>query len=395
MNSFSITNVTAVLPDSVLENVTIVVERGVITEIATGISALRGSIDAHGLYCLPGVIDTHSDGLEQEHRPRPNVNLPLDFSLRSFEAKVRSAGISTMFHGIAFENDGNRTVELANSLVDALHDYADSRNSLVDNRVLYRLDARDNDGFNALVTRIESDMDRARDYAPLVSFEDHTPGTGQYRDRTYFENWVMRNRNLSQEEARAHVDNVIAERDAVIHNRDLALPWLTERAQAGIIRLMVHDPATPEDVEEGASWNASIAEFPTTIEAARAAHAKGMRIVSGAPNVLRGGSHSGNVSAAELISLGLCDGLSSDYLPFSMLGAVAVLVRDKVCSLPRAVGLITSGPAKTVGLLDRGELKVGTAADLALCRFNGIIPTVVGVFRAGSHAGQTLTLQGA
>jgi alpha-D-ribose 1-methylphosphonate 5-triphosphate diphosphatase len=158
---------------------------------------------------------------------------------------------------------------------------------------------------------------------------------------------------------------------------------------------MAHDPATIEDVEEALGWHASIAEFPTTVAAAKHAKLRGMRTVCGAPNVLRGGSHSGNVSAAELISLGLCDGLSSDYLPFAMVGAVGTLVRIDACSLPEAVRLITSGPAKTVGLADRGTLEVGARADITICHLMDSDPTVTGTFRAGTIAAPSLALQDA
>jgi alpha-D-ribose 1-methylphosphonate 5-triphosphate diphosphatase len=120
-----------------------------------------------------------------------------------------------------------------------------------------------------------------------------------------------------------------------------------------------------------------------------------MRTVCGAPNVVRGGSHTGNVSAAELISLGLCDGLSSDYLPFAMLGAVGILVRDQVCSIVDAVKLITSGPADTVGLHDRGRLVVGARGDITLCHLDGANPRVIGSFRTGQGASRGLALQDA
>lgn len=327
-----------------------------------------------------------------EHRPRPGAKLPLDFSLRSFEAKVRASGITTLFHGIGFENDGNRTVDLANSFVDLIHGYTQCP-TMVDHRVLYRIDARDAAGFEAVSARLEND--RKIDPKPLVSFEDHTPGQGQYRDRAYFENWIMGTRNIDAATARTEVDALIAERDALLHHRAAAIPWLTAKAAAGEIQLMAHDPATIEDVEEAHSWHATIAEFPTTIAAAQHAKSKGMRTVCGAPNVLRGGSHSGNVSAAELVSLGLCDGLSSDYLPFAMVGAIGTLVRLNACTLPEAVRLVTSGPAQTVGMEDRGRLEVGARADMTICHLMDRDPSVIGTFRAGRANLPSLAMQDA
>lgn len=383
MNGFAVSNVVAVLPNAVLHDATIVVEDGVIASIGVGGPQPRHTIDGRGRLCLPGLVDTHSDGLEKELQPRPSVRLPLDFALRSFEGRIRAAGVTTIFHGIGFEEDARhgRTIELAHGLCDALGHHAASGHALADHRILYRLDARDPNGFDALCRELP--LDGAA--PPLVSFEDHTPGQGQYRDRAAFERHLVGSKGMTQDEARRRVDEIVAERAAVRHHRDRAVPWLREHASRGAIRLMAHDPVTGIDIAEAVSWAAVIAEFPTTSEAARSAHDHGMRTVCGAPNVLRGGSHSGNVSAEELIALGLCDGLASDYLPSTLLGAVATLVHRNTCSLPEAVALVTSGPADTVGLADRGRLVVGTRGDLVLAELHGPLPAVSAVLRADEH----------
>ena len=393
---FSITNVTAVLHDSLLEHATITIEKGLIIDVVQFGPTSPDSINGSGSICIPGVVDSHSDGFEQELNPRPNATLPSGFALRSFESRVRAAGITTMFHGIGFENDEKwgRTVDSANELCDAIVEYTKS-GALIDHRILYRLDARDSHGYVALIARLGRNKNEMTAQVPLISFEDHTPGQGQYTDRTVMERYIASNRKVSIEEAQQIVDKTIAERDALIGNRDKALPWLTEHAATGMINLMAHDPATSADVAEAVKWSASIAEFPTTIEAAELAKESGLRTVCGAPNVLRGKSHSGNVSAQELISKGLCDGLASDYLPTSLLGSAAALVERKVCSLPEAIRLITSGPAQTVGLNDRGEIAVGKRADLALIRLQGNLPTVFGVLTANSQHAERLNLIGA
>jgi alpha-D-ribose 1-methylphosphonate 5-triphosphate diphosphatase len=395
--AFSITNVTAVLPNALLDDATITIESGVIVDISERGEAAQDSLNGGGSICIPGIIDTHSDGYEQELRPRPNAYLPSNFALRSFESRVRAAGITTMFHGIGFENDAKwgRTVEMANELCDTIVDYSDSLTALIDHHILYRLDARDPDGYPALIARFSQARNTELSRVPLISFEDHTPGQGQYTDRTALERYIIGNRKVSEDEARRIVDETIRERDALLGNREKALPWLTEHASLGTIRLMAHDPATGADVREAIEWSASIAEFPTTIEAARLAKESGLRTVCGGPNVLRGQSHSGNVSAQELISQGLCDGLASDYLPTSLLGSVAALVERKVCSLPEAIRLVTSGPAQTVGLEDRGEIRIGMRADLALIRFHGNLPAVLGVLTGDSENAERLSLIGA
>ncbi|MEI7757003.1 MAG: alpha-D-ribose 1-methylphosphonate 5-triphosphate diphosphatase [bacterium] len=401
--SIAITNVTAVLPYSLVENATVVVEDGIITSIVSGGLAPVGAIDGNGALCIPGIVDSHSDGLEKEIMPRPNAPLPIDFALRSYEGRVRAAGVTTIFHGIGFENDSKygRTIKLANGLCDAIQLHMTGKNSLVDHRILYRLDARDADGFDALQARfaldgsLQTGADQKTGATPLVSFEDHTPGQGQYTDRTSLEVYIAGNRKVSAEEARVIVDQTIIERDALLHNRSRALPLLTQQAQQHAIRLLAHDPATLDDVDQALEWHASIAEFPTTLLAAQAAHDAGLRTVCGAPNVLRGKSHSGNVSAQDLIRLGLCDGLASDYLPTTLLGAVGVLVADGVCSIPDAIRLITMGPADTVGLVDRGRLEIGARGDLALVQLHGRLPVVLGVFRSTSQSAEHIGLVGA
>ncbi len=384
MNRLVITNATAVLPDRVLSDATIVCEEGVIVDVNDSRHAHTvetRSIDARGALCIPGLVDTHSDGLERERFPRPGVDLGSRFPVRSFEGRVRAAGITTMFHGIGFEEDAKnlRSVVLANEWSDELETYRESGRALVDHRILYRLDARDPDGFPCLVDRLARRADDGS--LPLVSFEDHTPGQGQYADRTAFERYIVGTQGLSEDEARQRVDQIIAERDSTLAHRDLALAWLVERAAHGEIRLMAHDPATVADADSAREWNATIAEFPTTLEAAERAKELGLRTVCGAPNVMRGRSHSGNVSARELISRGLCDGLASDYLPSTMLGAVAVLVHEGVCTLPDAVALVSSGPAVTVGLFDRGSISVGRLADLVIAELDGPLAVVRHVVR--------------
>lgn len=382
---FAVRNVRAVLPDRVLDDATVVVRDGMIVDIGIS-SSPSDALDGRGAFCLPGLIDTHSDGLEKELVPRPGVRLPVPFALRSFEARVRSAGVTTVFHGVGFEDDDNygRSVALANELSDAIETRASSGDAVIDHRILYRLDARDAPGFDGLMARLGS---RLAEFAapPLVSFEDHTPGIGQYTDRTAFERYIAGTRNVSPDEARQRVDQLIAERDALLVNRERALPWLTAQAAAGTIMLMAHDPATDDDVDEAVTWGARIAEFPTTVRAAELAHGVGLRTVCGAPNVLRGQSHSGNVSATDLIRAGLCDGLASDYLPSTLLGAVAALVDRGVCDLPSAVAQVTSGPADTVGLTDRGRLATGQRGDLVLVTFEGALPTVRCVLCAPQH----------
>lgn len=380
--NYAITNVRAVLADRVVDDATIVVRNGVIDDVGV-IAAPPDALDGRGMFAVPGLIDTHSDGLEKEIWPRPGVAMPMDFALRSFEGRVRAAGVTTVFHGVAFQEgeSGSRSVAQAHTMCEEINARSVDPDALLDHRTLFRLDVRDARGLGALVAELRS----ANDDVPLVSYEDHTPGIGQYRDRTFFERQVAGTADLTETEAQAYIDEVLVRRTALLENRQPALDWLSDRAHAGLLRLMCHDPADGADIDDATDQDVSIAEFPTTVEAARRARERGMVTVAGAPNVVRGGSHSGNVSASELIGLGLVDGLASDYLPSSLLGAVGRLVQTGVCDMASAVRLVTSGAAKVAGISDRGELRPGARGDVVVVGFAGSLPTVHAVVRAADR----------
>ena len=397
-DSFAVHGVRAVLSDRVLDDATVVVEDGRIASIDSSAVRRPGSIDGRGAFLLPGLVDSHSDGLEKEINPRPNVMLPADLALRSFEARMRSAGITTVFHGVGFEDDPHyaRTVELAQLLADVIQDRRRAYDSTVEHRILYRLDARDPSGYVALGERFASKPDMF-DPSPFVSFEDHTPGQGQYRDVEQFRRWMASSPKYAGRDVDQALNDRIDLRESMAHNREGGLAWLRSEAIASRLRIVAHDPTTRDDVIEAKTWPAEIAEFPTTLEAARAAREHGLPSVMGAPNVLRGGSHSGNVSAESLVRDDLCTTLASDYQPASMLTAAFLLAQRRAASLSRAVRLVTDGPARMVGLDDRGRIEVGLRADLVLCTFDGTWPTVQQVFRAsgGDRARLSSQLVGA
>ncbi|TYB68780.1 alpha-D-ribose 1-methylphosphonate 5-triphosphate diphosphatase [Nonomuraea sp. PA05] len=377
---------TAVLPGRVIDDALVVTEHGLITHVgpARPGAVPAEAVDLRGALLLPGLVDTHSDGLETELRPRPNAEFEVGFGVSSFEGRVRAAGITTVFHGVAFEshNRKGRTVERARRLDAAIRERAASGHALLDHRILYRLDARDPDGLTAL----DSCLSGTPEPPPLVSFEDHTPGQGQYRDSAVYRRWLEGTEGISAEEAQRRVETLVAERDARIGHREIALGRLAELAAQGRARLLAHDPVTPGEVDVAVANGVAVAEFPTTFEAARAARERGLRVVAGAPNILRGGSHSGNVSAAELVAEGLVDGLSSDYLPSAPLAAALLLATREIVSLPRAVALVTSGPAAVAGLTDRGALAEGQRGDLTVVTVDRGWPTVRMTVTAGDSA---------
>lgn len=391
--AFALRHVRAVLPDRIVEDATVVVDGdGRIESIAERGTAPPDAVDGRGAFCMAGLIDTHSDGLEKELRPRPNVELPVDFALRSFEGRLRSSGVTTVFHGVGFQSKAvaDRTIEGAHRCCDAIVERRRLPGAPVEHRVLHRVEARSNDGLDAMTGRLaDDDLGYAGQMGggPLVSFEDHTPGQGQYRDVGHFRRALGADALKKGIDADTYVAQRIAEGAALAPRRAEKLAELAALAHTGRIRLLGHDLEDAAQVAEAnEAWGASVAEFPLSVEAAAEARRRGMPVVMGAPNVLRGGSHSGNVAAAELVAQGLCDVLASDYLPSTLLAAVFTLVADGISTLPAAVRLVTSGPADLAGLDDRGRLEPGCRADLALVALDGRWPRVTGAWRAAGTA---------
>ncbi len=371
-------HVRAVLPDRLLDDARVAVRDGVIAAVEPHPSGSASDVDGGGLLCLPGLVDVHSDGLEKERMPRPGAGLPWDFAVVSFEGKLRAAGVTTVFHGAAFGNGGSpatdRSVHGAKRLCEAV---ARRGAALVDHRILYRLDVRCPQGLAALREQLSGVDDCA-----VISHEDHTPGQGQYADRRYYERFLVGTRGVSESQARREVDEIIADREARLPVREEALRWLGERARVGAVRLLGHDPASAAEIDALVARGGAVAEFPTTVQAATAARNRGLAVVMGAPNVLRGSSHSGNVSAVELTSRGLVTTLASDYLPSGLLAAAFLLAEQGVTTLAAGVRLVTAGAAEAVGLSDRGRLTEGCRADLVLAQAGQPWPVVRSVLRA-------------
>ena len=372
-------HVRAVLVDRIVDDALVAVRAGTIVAVEPHPPGVGADVDGQGLLCVPGLVDVHSDGLEKERLPRPGAELPIEFALLSFEGKLRAAAVTTVFHGAGFEESHGRGLarsvagaEQVCAAVDACPD------GLVDHRVLYRLDVRCPDGLAGLRRRLGDVTGPA-----LVSHEDHTPGQGQYADRSYYERYLVGTRGLSATEAARHVDDLIADRGGRLDVREEALGWLGERARAGRIRLLGHDPSSAAEIDELVGRGGAVAEFPTTLAAAEAARERGLPVVMGAPNVLRGSSHNGNASGRELIERGLVTSIASDYLPSGLLAAVFTLVAVARISLAAAVALVTSGPADVAGLADRGRLQPGLRADLALIAARDRWPVVHSVLVSG------------
>jgi alpha-D-ribose 1-methylphosphonate 5-triphosphate diphosphatase len=381
-----ITNVRAVLENRILDDATVVVRGGLIVDVRQGgpapTVAPHPVVDGRGAFLLPGLICTHSDGVEREIWPRPNTRFPVDFALRSFEGRLRAAGVTTVFHGVGFDDKPSydRTVEQALELCAAIGERRTSGHAPAHHLILHRVEARSEHGFDEMCDALAASDDL--DHLPLVSFEDHSPGQGQYRDIERFKLAIDPDRVPEGQTIDDLVTERLAEAEALAGRRDQRIATVRTLAADGRIRLLAHDLEDAREVAAAHDWGAEVAEFPLTVSAAEEARSRDMTVVMGAPNVLRGGSHSGNVAAADLVERGLCTALASDYQPSTMLAAVLRLADDGACTLPRSVALVTSGPARVAGLTDRGRIEPGLRADLTLVSVDGPWPRVRATFRA-------------
>lgn len=385
--SLALRNVRAVLADRIVDDATVVCEDGRIVSVEERGAAPVDAIDGLGAFLLPGLVDTHSDGLEKEVRPRPTSRFAEDFALRNFEGRLRAAGITTVFHGVGFEerHEYGRSIEQAEKVCDVVAERDGATGVPVDHRILYRMEARSHRGIDEAEVHFAAPEHAADGGAvlPIVSFEDHSPGQGQFRDIEKFAASIPDDKIPDGMTRAELVAQRMAAAEEAIHHRERTLERLVGHARAGRIRLLAHDCEDPGQVTDAHhEWGASVAEFPLTLDTAARAVELGMSVVMGAPNVLLGGSHSGNVAAEDTVRAGVCTGLASDYLPASLLAAAFLLAERGAVDLPTAVGLVTRGPAAIGGLADRGRLEPGLRADLVLVGLDGRWPRVHATWRA-------------
>lgn len=363
-----IRNARVVTPDEILVNHTVVIEEEWITEVipSSGASAEAGVsdgttvIDADGAYLMPGFIDIHADYIEHMAAPRPTSVMDLRLSLREAERELITHGITTMYHSLAlydhevFGGGPIRSPESTKSLIELIDTMHDSEH-LIRHRFHARYEIDNIGRVEELLSYIDSRT------VHLVSFMDHTPGQGQYRDLEVFRHTLRAYRKLSDTE----IDRLIAKGQAREKLTIERLAQIATRATAQRIAVASHDDDSEEKLDLVSGIGATISEFPITLEVARRARRMGMHTVAGAPNILLGGSHSGNLSATEAVLDGSVDVLSSDYYPAALLHAVFRMHTDHDLPLPRLVRLVTLNPAKAVLLGEEyGSVEVGKRADL-------------------------------
>lgn len=374
-----LTNARLILENEVVTG-TIAFDENGISAVDQGKSALPGAIDVQGDYVAPGLVEMHTDNMEKHFMPRPKVFWPNGLAAALVhDAQMAAAGVTTVYDAICAGTPFSAKDYRKDIFADVMHSL---RHGIAEN--VFRIDHR-------IHMRCElTSPDLLRDIEPyqddslvqLVSLMDHTPGQRQWRNIEHLRTYAVGN---GKTEAEFEEDVVVRQREGA---ENVGRNWgaVVEMFQSRGIPIATHDDTTVEHVEAGIASGAVISEFPTTVEAAKAAKQRGLATIAGAPNVVRGGSHSGGVSVAELAEKGLLDGLSSDYVPASLLQAVLMLNDKHGVSLPEAMGMVTWKVADILGLKDRGHLKPGLRADLVRFKVLGATPVIAAVWSKGERA---------
>lgn len=374
-----LTNARLILEDEVVTG-TIAFDESGIRSVDQGRSSLPEAIDVQGDYVAPGLVEMHTDNMEKHFMPRPKVFWPNGLAAALVhDAQMAAAGVTTVYDAICagtpFSAKDYRK-DIFSDVMDALRLGTAENVFRIDHRIHMRCELTSPD----LLRDIEPYQDDA--LVQLVSLMDHTPGQRQWRDLAHLRTYALGNGKTESE----------FEEDVVVRQREgadnVGRNWgaVVEMFQARDIPIATHDDTTIEHVEAGIASGAVISEFPTTVEAAEAAKQRGLATIAGAPNVVRGGSHSGGVSVAELAEKDLLDGLSSDYVPASLLQAVLKLHDKHGITLPAAMAKVTWKVADILGLKDRGHLKPGLRADIVRFKALGATPVIATVWSQGRRA---------
>ncbi len=375
MTSHVLSNCKLVLHDEIVQG-HLVINNGLIQQIDHG-NLQTAHEDLDGDYLIPGLVELHTDHLEGHFHPRPGVNWPAVSAVIAHDAQIAASGITTVFDALragAFDPDDYSAHE-AENLARAITAAQNAGHLRADHFVHIRCELPCADTAEA-AERICAALAPA-----LISIMDHTPGARQFTSLDKFRQYYLGKKLILPEKIEAYIEERLEMQGKyALANK----AFILNLARTLGVRLASHDDATLAHVEEALEDQVVIAEFPTTAESARAAHQGGLAVLMGAPNIVRGGSHSGNISAVDVAASGHLDILSSDYVPASLLNAVFALPQQvPALSLPLALRAVTSNPARAAGLEDRGTLRAGLRADLVQVHVADNLPVVKRVWTKG------------
>jgi alpha-D-ribose 1-methylphosphonate 5-triphosphate diphosphatase len=379
MNDLALTNARIVLDDGVIHG-TLIARNGLIRLVDEGSTQAPNAIDCEGDYVIPGLIELHTDNLEKHLMPRAGVIWPSIPAVLTHDAQVVAAGITTVFDALSVGDVEEESVRIdtLRSTYDAILQGQDTGALRADHWIHLRCEL----AYPRLLETLEPLMDHGS--VRLVSLMDHTPGQRQYRDLAQYRKYYSKNHMTWSEEEFA----------AVVQRRTELQAQYSARHESAVLTMIhgrnvvlaSHDDTDAQQVQHAQRIGVTISEFPTTQEAADAAHAHGLTTIMGAPNVVRGGSHSGNVAALELARTDRLDMLSSDYVPASLLHGAFLLHTHAGWSMPKAMATVSRNPARALGFDDRGSLKAGMRADVVRMRTVDGLPIVRNVWVNGQRA---------
>lgn len=377
-----LTNARLVLPNEVVHG-TVVIEGGSIVEVQPGQrSTAPGAVDLAGDTLMPGIVDLHTDNLERQVQPRSNARWPSRSAMVAHDAQCAAAGVTTVLDALCLGDlgfDKDRVLTFHDGVADL--DALAGTGLLKSEHFLHlRCELPAPDMMDLLDPVAEHPRVR------MVSLMDHSPGIGQYAN-------LDRYRAMRLREGRSPAwieDRIVELQEQRARTRGPNRRALLSRIVPLAIVLASHDDNTAEEVAENAADGIRISEFPVSMLAASEARARGMDVIAGAPNIVRGGSHSGNVAAAELVRGGVVDAYASDYVPSSLLEAAFASVahpsmRGAGVTLAQGVAMVTANPARMAGLLDRGRIEPGLRADLVHVREHEGMAVVRQVWREGER----------
>ncbi|MGF1540245.1 MAG: alpha-D-ribose 1-methylphosphonate 5-triphosphate diphosphatase [Pleurocapsa sp.] len=378
MNYKIYTNYRLLLPTEEILG-TLAIKNGMIIDIQPGIVS-QGQ-NGNGDYLLPGLIELHTDNLEKSISPRPGIRFPIEIAAVNHDRDLISSGITTVCDAIAI---GDVTPK-ENSL--RLHHYAPMIDAIAEGQSAGRFSCN-----HLLHLRCELGYEHLYDIVEpygkhpllaLISLMDHTPGQRQFVNIDKYKEYYQGKHGVAETKMDEFIQMRLKnQRQHAVANRQS----LVKMTQTKGISLASHDDATVDHVQEAIAEGVVLAEFPTTIDAAEEAHRNGLLVLMGAPNVVLGGSHSGNVSAMELVELDLVDIISSDYVPRSLLQSAFMISQQANKPLHEVIKLITLNSAKAVNLDNKiGTLEVGKKADFITVHNDGVVPRILEVHKNGQR----------
>lgn len=362
---------TNILIDGKFQSADIVIKKEKIESICE-YKSLDVAIDFGDKRVVAGFVDLHGDAIEKEIEPRPGARFPTSMAVVEFDKKLSMAGITTMFHAIGFndqELSKGRGTEQSRELIEEIHQ-ANKKHLGVDNFIHARFEITSESSLETVKNLIEAKK------IDLLSIMDHSPGQGQFKTLEAWKKYFLKTYAINEEE----VEDYLAKKAS--KDKKSVVEDLVSYAINHNLPVLSHDDDCLGKLTALKALGVTFSEFPLSLEVALAAKQMGIKTGMGAPNIVRGGSQSGNIAAVELIKNGLCDYLCSDYHPASMLLSPYKLQKDLDLTLEEGFAMISSTPAKLAGLGTRGEIKEGYLADIVVIDETHV-PKVVMTFKDG------------